>query len=410
MDEITNRSAGKASLGLNLPQPAPDIEPAQPIEFTPLAQPHGQLKRAARRRLPRALFDFVEGGSYDEVTLRANVEDFAALRLRQRVLCEHSTRKLGTKILGERARIPVALAPIGLAGLLRPRGEIQAARAAAAFGVPFCLSTFSVCSVEEVAAAVASPFFFQLYMFKDRGINATLIERAEKAGCSVLVLTVDTAVHGRRNRDLDNGLTVPVKVRPRHVYQVLTHPRWAIGWLMHNRTMGNLAMFVPGKPTMSNVTGWAQENYLAASPAEMEWVRERWGGKIVVKGVLDPEDAKLAVSLGADAIVVSNHGGRQLDGALSSAMAFPAIRDAVGDEVELLIDSGVSSGLDVLKALGLGAKACLIGRAYLYGLAAYGEAGVTTVLQLMAQELDAAMALTGVDDVHALPEGLVIGA
>jgi L-lactate dehydrogenase (cytochrome) len=387
-----------------------ELQARKQTKAAPLAWHHGNLKAAARRRLPRAIFDYIEGGSYDEVTLKANLADLAGLRLSQRVLANAASRHQRTTIVGLRASMPVALAPIGLAGLLYPQGEIYAARAAQEFGVPFCLSTLSCCSIEDVAAAVHAPFLFQLYMFKDRAINSALLQRAEQAECPALVLTLDTAVPGRRNRDLDNGLVVPLRVRARHVVGILTRLRWTFGWLSSKRTLGNLAMFVPGSSKLADVSAWAERHYKGAvGKVDVEWVREQWPGKLIIKGILDPNDARDAVNLGADAIIVSNHGGRQLDGADTPVKAFPAIRDAVGSDVELIFDGGVRSGLDVLKALGLGAKACLIGRAYAYGLAAYGEAGVTTALQLIEQELDTAMALTGVNDVAALPQGLVIG-
>ncbi|MGV1014501.1 MAG: alpha-hydroxy acid oxidase, partial [Methyloceanibacter sp.] len=399
MDDITGRQDIDASFTNRLLSGIDrDIRP------TPVTWHLGNLKAAAKRRVPRGIFDFIEGGSYNEDTMRANAADLGALRLRQRVLVKTPLRNKHTTILGQRASLPVAVAPIGLAGVIYPRGEIHAAKAAQAFGVPYCLSTLSCCSIEEVSAAAPAPFFFQLYMFKEQAVNATLLQRAEQAGCSALIVTVDTAVHPRRNRDLDNGLTVPLKLRARHILRMFAKPRWLAGWLRNRPTLANLAMFVPGGTDMATVSVWTQNNYKGAvGVADLEWVRENWPRKLVVKGILDPEDAKLAVKLGADAIVVSNHGGRQLDGAESTARAFPAIRDAVRDDAELLFDSGVRSGLDVLKALGLGAKGCLLGRTFVYGLAANGEAGVTAALQLVAQDLDQGMALTGVDDVTALP-------
>jgi L-lactate dehydrogenase (cytochrome) len=374
-----------------------------------LALHPGQLRAAARRRLPDAIFDYLEGGSNGEATLRANRADFEALRLNQRVFDHVASRNKRTVLFGQRAAIPVALAPIGMGGVFYPRGEIHAARAAHTFGVPYCLSTLSSCSIEEVAAVVGAPFLFQLYMFKDRAINAALLQRAEQARCPGLVLTLDTAVQGRRNRDLDNGLVVPLKVRPRHVIGIARKLRWLLGWLRNKPTLGNLVPFSPGGSDLATVSAWAESHFKGAvSAADLEWVRHTWPRKLVVKGVLDPEDAKLAVKLGADAIVVSNHGGRQLDGASSTARRLPAIREAVGDNVELILDSGIRSGHDVLKALGLGANGCLVGRAYVYGLAAKGEAGVTTALELMAQELDEGMTLTGAADVNALPQGLVL--
>jgi L-lactate dehydrogenase (cytochrome) len=408
MDEIISRSVEKTRLGHSTPKGTPEVQSAKQAERTPLAWHHRQLKEAARRRLPRPIFDYVDGGGYDEFTLRANVADLAVLKLRQRVFADVATRNQRTRIAGELASMPVALAPVGFASLICPRGEILAARAARTFGVPFCLSTFSVCSLEGIAGSVGGPFFFQLYPFKDRGINAKLVDRAEEAGCSALLLTLDAAVPSRRNRDLDNGLTVPLHIGPRLVLQMISRPRWLAGWLRSNRTMGNLAMFAPRGADLGDILGWIQHNYKGPDETDVEWLRARWPGKLIVKGILDADDARKAIALGADAIVVSNHGGRQLDHALSTTRAFPAIRDAVGDKVELLFDGGVRSGLDVLKVLGLGAKGCLIGRAFAYGLAAHGEAGVTTALQLIAQELDAAMALTGVADVNALPPGVVI--
>jgi L-lactate dehydrogenase (cytochrome) len=402
MDEITGRQDIDASFEPRLS----DID--HEFKIAPLAWHIGNLRDAARRRLPKGIFDFIDGGSYDETTMRANAADLAALRLRQRVLVTTPRRNQHTTILGQRSSMPLAIAPIGLCGVIHPRGEIHAARAAQKFGVPFCLSTLGCCTIEEVAAATNAPFIFQLYMFKDRAVNATLLQRAEQAGCSALIVTVDTAVHPRRNRDLDNGMTVPLKLRARNIVRVLAKPRWLARWLLNKPTLANLAMFVPGSKDLGNVSVWAERNYNGAvGVADLEWVRANWPGKLVVKGILDPEDAKLALKLGADAVVVSNHGGRQLDGAISTAKAFPAVRDAVGGQAELLFDSGVRSGLDVLKVLGLGAKACLLGRPFVYGLAAYGEAGVTAALRLMAVDLDQGMALTGVDDVNDLPPDLV---
>jgi L-lactate dehydrogenase (cytochrome) len=388
---------------------APDPWTRPKPKPTPLAWHLGNLKAAARRRLPRAIFEYLEGGSYDEVALRGNVADLAALKLRQRVLVNAAARSQHTTIVGQSARMPVALAPIGLAGLFYPQAEIQAARAAQAFGVPFCLSTLATCSIEDIARIVREPFFFQLYLFKDRTITKTLIERAEQAGCSALVVTLDTAVQCRRNRDLDNGFFIPLRPRPRHVVGILTHLRWALGWLKSKPTLANLTMFVPTSSTLADLSVWAECNFKGVvEVADLEWVRENWPGKLIIKGILDPDDARLAVKLGADAIVVSNHGGRQLDCAETSARAFPAVSDAVGDAFELIFDSGVRSGLDVLKVLGLGARACLIGRGYLYGLAAYGEAGVAAALQLIEQELDVAMALTGINDITKIAPGLLV--
>lgn len=375
----------------------------------PLAPHAGLLRSAARRRLPQGIFDFVEGGSYDEVTLRANLDDLADVKLRQRVMVDASRRNQRTDFLGQAAAMPVALGPAGFAGLLQPFGEVLAAKAAKSFGVPFCLSTFSICSIEDIAAATAEPFMFQLYMFKDRQVNASLLERARKAGCTTLVLTMDAHIQGRRNRDLDNGITVPLKVRPKIAFHMSKRPGWLWRWFTSpRRTLGTLAEYASGSDDLANVSDWVARNYKGAfDVADLEWVRENWPGQLIFKGVLDVDDAKLAREIGADAILVSNHGGRQLDSAPSTAKAFPAIRDAVGGDMVLYFDGGIRTGLDVLKALGLGAQGCFVGRAYLYGLAAYGERGVRTALQLLADELDVGMALTGTRDVNALPDGLV---
>jgi L-lactate dehydrogenase (cytochrome) len=375
----------------------------------PLAQ-HGEgLRAAARRRLPRAIFDFIEGGSYDEVTLGANCADLRRLRLRQRVMVDASSRTQRAVMLGQTVAMPVALGPTGFSGLLYPLGEIRAARVAKSMGVPYCLSTFSICSIEDVAAATGAPFMFQLYLFRDRGVNASLLERAQAARCSTLVLTMDAHIQGRRNRDLDNGLTVPLRVRPRLAMQMTFKPLWLFNWLFSaRRTLGTLAPYSPKGSDLASVSDWVGRNYKGAFDlADLEWVRKSWPGRLVIKGILDPDDARRAVDLGADAILVSNHGGRQLDSAQSTARAFPAVREAVGDQIELYFDGGIRTGLDVLKALGLGAKGCFIGRSYLYGLSAYGERGVRAALQLLSDELDVGMALTGVKDLTALPPDLI---
>ena len=390
---------------------APQLRGGAMVKPPAVALHPSHLKAAARRRLPRAVFDFLEGGSNDEVTLRRNRADLEALRLNQRVFDHVASRNMRTVLFGQRAAMPVALAPIGMGGVFYPRAEIHAARAAAAFGVPYCLSTLSSCSMEEVAAEVGAPFLFQLYMFKDRAINSALLQRADQAHCPALVVNVDTAVQGRRNRDLDNGVTIPLKLRPQHVVRMVRKPRWLLSWLRNKPTLGNLAQYSPDGSDLATVSAWAEPRFKGAvTAADLEWLRHIWPRKLVVKGILDAEDAKLAVELGADAIVVSNHGGRQLDGASSTVSMLPAIREAVGDGVELFLDSGVRSGFDVLKALGLGANGCLIGRAFVYGLAAHGQTGVAAALKLMAQELDEAMTLTGTADVNALPKGLVLAA
>ncbi len=387
----------------------PELRGGAMVKPPSVALHPGHLKAAARRRLPSVIFDFLEGGSNDEVTLARNFADLDELRLSQRVFDHVASRNLRTTLFGQRAAMPVALAPIGMGGVFHPGAEIHAARAAAAFGVPYCLSTLSSYPMEEVAAAVSAPFLFQLYVFKDRAINSALLQRAERLNCPSVVVTLDTAVQGRRNRDLDNGLVVPLKVRPSHVFGMMIKPRWLFNWLLRKPTLGNLAPYSPDGKDLATVSTWAEPRFKGAvSAADLEWIRHIWPRKLVVKGILDPEDAKLAVKLGADAIVISNHGGRQLDGASSTIRMLPAIREAVGDDVELILDSGIRSGFDVLKALALGANGCLIGRAFVYGLAAHGETGVSAALELMAQELDEAMTLTGTPDVNALPSGLVL--
>lgn len=380
------------------------------VRTSPLANHAGDLKARARKQLPKIVFDFVEGGSHDEITMRRNWDDFDALRLRQRVFDHCPDRKYATTILGRPASLPVGLAPIGMSGVFYPRAEICVARAAGAFGVPYCLSTLATCSIEDVAAAVDEPFLFQLFMMNDRDINASLLRRAEEAKCPGLVVNVDTAVQGRRNRDLDNGVTIPLNLRLWHLLDIVRRPRWIARYLRNKPTLANLAPYAPGPKDLASVSAWAEPRFKGAvQTADLEWLRQQWPGTLIVKGVLDPDDVKIALDLGADSVVISNHGGRQLDGAPSTIEMLPRIRDAVGPDAEIILDSGVRSGFDVLKALGRGANGCLVGRGYIYGLAAHGERGVTAALQLLAQELDEAMTLTGTADVNALPENLVFG-
>lgn len=380
------------------------------IRTSPLANHAGDLKAQARRRLPRIVYDFLEGGSHDEITMRRNRADFDALFLRQRVFDHFAVRKSQTDMLGQRVSMPVGLAPIGMSGVFHPRAEICVARAAAAFGVPYCLSTLATCSIEEVSAEAGGPFLFQLFMMKDRAVNASLLERAAAAKCPGLVVNVDTAVQGRRNRDLDNGVTIPLNLRLWHFFDLVRRPRWVARYLGNRPTLANLAPYAPGGKDLAAVSDWAEPRFKGAvHTADLEWLRQQWPGTLVVKGVLDPEDVKIALELGADSVVVSNHGGRQLEGAPSTIEMIPRIRDAVGADAELILDSGVRSGFDVLKALGRGANGCLVGRAYIYGLAAHGEQGVAAALHLLALELDEAMTLTGTADVNALPENLVFG-
>ncbi|WKB52364.1 alpha-hydroxy acid oxidase [Eleftheria terrae] len=359
------------------------------------------LRQLARKRVPRAIFDYVDRGSYDELTLRANKADLDAIALRQRVAINVEHRSTATTLLGEPARMPVAIAPTGLTGLNWGDGEMLAARAAERFGVPFTLSTMSICSIEDVASVVQRPFWFQLYVMRDRGFAASLIERAKAARCSALVLTLDLQIQGQRHRDIKNGLSVPPRLTLANLLDIASKPAWALRVLGGRRkTFGNLEGHVRGADSLSTLSQWIAGQFdPTLSWADVEWVRGLWGGKLILKGILDAEDARLAAAAGCDAIVVSNHGGRQLDGALSSIRALPEIADAVGDRTELLFDGGVRSGQDVLKAVALGARGCMIGRAFLYGLGAMGEAGVTRVLEILRNELDVSMALTGTRDI-----------
>ena len=360
------------------------------------------LRHIARRRIPRAIFDYADRGSYDEASLRANREDLAALKLRQRVMIDVSDRKTATTMLGEPVTMPVGIAPTGLTGLFHADGEILGCRAAHAFGVPFTLSTMSICSIEDVAGAVDKPFWFQLYVMRDRGFSRSLVERAIAAKCSALVLTLDLQIQGQRHNDIKNGLAVPPKLTLRNMLDVATKPVWAMKVLQGKRkSFGNLADAPGAKEGLNTLSHWIAGQFdPSLSWKDVEWIRSIWPGKLILKGVLDVDDARIAASMGADAMVVSNHGGRQLDGAPSSISVLPSIVDAVGDQTEIMMDGGVRSGQDVLKALALGAKSCLIGKAWLYGLAAGGQQGVTQALEVIRKELDISMALTGTRDVR----------
>ena len=366
----------------------------------------------ARRRLPRFLFDYIDGGSYAEVTLGRNVADMEAIALRQRVLRDVSKLKLETELFGQTMAMPVVLSPIGMAGMYARRGEVQAARAAEKFGLPFTLSTVSICPLEEVAAAVTQPPWFQLYMLKDRGYMAALLERAKAIGSPVLVFTVDLPLPGARYRDVRSGLSGASSAWEKMVRAVGTasHLDWlrdvGIGGKPH--TFGNVAGAMPDAQGLADFQGWVGRNFdPSITWKDLEWVRERWDGPIVIKGVLDPEDARACVEVGAQGLVVSNHGGRQLDGVLSGARALPPVVDAVGDKVTVLMDGGVRSGLDVLKALALGAKGVLIGRAWAYALAAGGQAQVEAMLGTLRGELKVAMSLTGCTDVAQADRSLL---
>jgi L-lactate dehydrogenase (cytochrome) len=367
------------------------------------------LRQVARRRVPRAFFDYAEAGSYSQETLHANRADLEHIKLRQRVLVDVSQRDVGTTILGEKVALPLALAPIGLCGMQHGDGEILACRAAQAAGIPFTLSTMSICSIEDVAQATGKPFWFQLYVMRDRGFIKALIERAAAAKCSALVLTVDLQVLGQRHCDIRNGMTVPPEIRLANVIDIATKPTWALSILKGKRkTFGNLAGHVKGMENVKSLAQWTNNQFdPALSWKDVEWVRSIWGGKLILKGILDVEDAKTAAKTGAAALVVSNHGGRQLDGAPSSISALPKIADAVGGEIEVMFDGGVRTGQDILRALALGARSCLIGRSYVYGLGAYGEAGVAKAIEVLGKELDVTMALCGVKSVREIDRRLI---
>jgi len=362
------------------------------------------LKRIYRRRVPRMFYDYAESGSWSEQTFHENTTDFAAIRLRQRIARDMTGRSLATTMAGTPVSMPVALAPVGMTGMQCADGEIKAARAAEKFGVPFTLSTMSICSVEDVAAHATKPFWFQIYTLNDDAFNAAIINRARAAGCSALVITVDLQVLGQRHRDLKNGLSAPPKLTIPTMLNLATKWRWGIGMLgTKRRFFGNIVGHVEGVDDPSSLSAWTAQKFDAA----LDWdkiarLRDLWGGTVILKGILDAEDAAQAVAIGADAIVVSNHGGRQLDGALSSIRMLPEIVAAVGDKTEVWLDSGIRSGQDVLKAMALGARGTMIGRAFVYGLGAMGEAGVTKALDVIRKELDTTMALCGERDIRAV--------
>ncbi|MFY8114160.1 MAG: alpha-hydroxy acid oxidase [Rhabdaerophilum sp.] len=360
------------------------------------------LKRLAHRRVPRMFYDYADSGAWTESTYRANESDFHKIKLRQRVAVDMRNRTLESEMIGQKVSMPVALAPTGLTGMQHADGEILAARAAAKFGVPFTLSTMSICSIEDVAANSPAPFWFQLYVMRDRDFAGRLIDRAKAAGCSALVLTLDLQILGQRHKDVRNGLSAPPRLTLPNIINMATKPGWCLGMLgTKRRSFGNIVGHAKGVSDMSQLASWTSEQFdPALSWDDVEWIRQRWGGKLILKGILDAEDAKMAAKTGADAIIVSNHGGRQLDGALSSIAMLPRIVEAVGDQIEVHIDGGIRSGQDVLKSIALGAKGTYIGRAFLYGLGAGGEAGVTKALEVIRKELDITMALCGHRDLR----------
>ncbi len=359
------------------------------------------LRLLAKARVPRMFYDYADSGSWTEGTYRANESDFALIKLRQRVAVNIENRSTAATMVGQAVTMPVAIAPVGLTGMQYADGEIHAARAAEKFGIPFTLSTMSICSIEDIAENTASPFWFQLYMMRDRDAMARIIDRCKAARCSALVLTLDLQVIGQRHKDLKNGLSAPPRPTLANLLNLVMKPRWCLGMMGTRRhTFRNLVGHVKGVSDMKSLAAWTNEQFdPRLSWADVAWVKERWGGKLILKGIMDVEDAMLAVQAGADAIVVSNHGGRQLDGAPSSISALPAIVAAVGDQLEVWMDGGIRSGQDVLKAWALGARGTMIGRAMVYGLGAMGEAGVTRALEIIHKELDITMAFCGHKDI-----------
>ncbi|MEO6301363.1 MAG: alpha-hydroxy acid oxidase [Paracoccaceae bacterium] len=356
------------------------------------------LRRIYKRRVPKMFYDYAESGSYTEQTFRENITDYQKIRLRQRVAVDMTGRTTESTMIGQKVAMPVALSPVGMTGMQWADGEIKAAKAAEAFGVPFTLSTMSICSIEDIAENTTVPFWFQLYVMKDEAFVDAAIERARKAKCSALVLTLDLQILGQRHKDLKNGLSAPPRLTLPNILNMMTKPQWAMAMLRtQRRTFRNIAGHAKGVENMASLMSWTNEQF----DPMLDWkkiarIRDQWGGKLILKGINDPEDAKIAADFGADAIIVSNHGGRQLDGAVSSIRMLPSILRAVGDNVEVHIDGGIRSGQDVFKALALGAHGTFIGRPYIYGLGAMGQAGVTKALQVIHKELDITMALTGV--------------
>jgi L-lactate dehydrogenase (cytochrome) len=355
------------------------------------------LRVLAQRRVPRMFYDYADSGSWTEGTYRANEGDFQKIKLRQRVAVNMEGRSTAATMVGIPCKMPVAIAPTGLTGMQHADGEILAAKAAEKFGIRFTLSTMSICSIEDVAAHTTQPFWFQLYVMRDRDFIERLIDRAKAAKCDALVLTLDLQILGQRHKDLKNGLSAPPKLTVKNILNMMTKPRWCLGMLgTQRRQFGNIVGHVKGVSDMANLSAWTAEQFdPQLNWGDVEWIKKRWGGKLIIKGIIDAEDAKLAADSGADALIVSNHGGRQLDGAQSSIEALPAIVDAVGSRIEVHLDGGIRSGQDVLKAWALGARGTYIGRAFLYGLGAMGEAGVTKALQIIHKELDLTMAFCG---------------
>lgn len=367
------------------------------------------LKRLAQRRVPKMFFDYADSGAWTESTYRSNEDDFKKIKLRQRILVDMTNRSLETTMIGEKVFMPVALAPTGLTGMQHADGEMLAAQAAEAFGVPFTLSTMSICSIEDVASVTKKPFWFQLYVMKDRDFVKNLIGRAKAAGCSALVLTLDLQILGQRHKDIRNGLSAPPKFTPKHIWQMATRPGWCLGMMgTQRRTFRNIAGHAKNVTDLSSLSSWTAEQFdPQLNWNDVAWIKEQWGGKLILKGILDVEDAKMAAKSGADAIIVSNHGGRQLDGAPSSISMLQPIVDAVGDKIEVHVDGGIRSGQDVLKARALGAQGVYIGRPFLYGLGAMGKDGVTLALDIIRKELDVTMALCGKRDINDIDKSII---
>lgn len=367
------------------------------------------LRVLHQKRAPKMFYDYADSGSWTESTYRANESEFSKIKFRQRVAVNIDNRSIASTMLGNAVSMPVALAPVGMTGMQYADGEILAARAAKEFGVPYCLSTMSICSMEEIAKKTNHPFWFQLYVMRDKRFVQSLVERAKAANCSALVLTLDLQILGQRHKDLKNGLSAPPKPTLSNLINLLTKPRWCLGMLAtKNRQFGNIVGHVEGVDDMSSLSAWTASQF----DPSLDWnevaqIKKLWGGKLILKGILDPEDAKLALAVGADAIIVSNHGGRQLDGAPSTIEALSGIVDAVGSQIEIWLDSGIRSGQDVVKALALGATGTMIGRSYIYGLGAMGQEGVKKSLEIIAKELDLTMAFCGVKDVRLLSRDIL---
>ncbi len=368
------------------------------------------LRILAKKRVPKAFYDYADSGSYTESTYRANSDDLAALKLRQRVAINVDQRSTRTTMIGHDVSMPVAIAPTGLTGMQWANGEMLGAIAAEKFGIPFTLSTMSICSIEDVASVTTKPFWFQLYVMRDRGFVKSMIDRAKAAKCSALVLTLDLQILGQRHKDLKNGMSVPPKLTLDTLLDLASKPAWALRALTGRKTFGNLSGHITGGGKgIQTLSQWTASQFdPTLNWDDVAWIKEQWGGKLILKGILDVEDAKLAAQTGADALVVSNHGGRQLDGAMSSIEALPAIAEAVGDQIEVWFDGGIRSGQDILKATALGAKGTMIGRAFLYSLGAMGEQGVTKMLQILQKELDVSMALTGTKDIKQVGPQILI--